>query len=104
MARFGDELGKPRFKWPGTGCGAAGNRRDGDGAASTGGTAAVGGGGVRFGCGVGAEGKSEGGRSELDFGAGGASMRCSSGRGGATLFNTFGLILTAGPGGGDGRR
>ena len=33
--------------------------------------------------------------------AGGASMRCSSGRGGATLFNTFGLIFTAGPGGGE---
>ena len=31
-------------------------------------------------------------------------MRCSSGRGGATLFNAFGLIFTAGPGGGDGRR
>lgn len=31
-------------------------------------------------------------------------MACSSGLGGATLFNTFGLIFTAGPGGGEGAR
>ena len=46
--------------------------------------------------GVGAEGKSEGGRS--GFAVGGASIACDSARGGATLFRVFGVMRTFGAG------
>ena len=49
-------------------------------------------------CGVGAEGSSGLGCSGFGI-EGGATGACDSGRGGATLFRTLGLILTFGPGG-----
>ena len=100
MALPGDAFGRSRFRWLGGPFGSTGKRCDveSDGG---GGAVAVFGVGLVFTFGVGAEGKSSGGRSEA---TGGASMRCSSARGGATLFNVFGVIFTTGPGGGEGRR
>src|SRR5580700_2432114 len=93
MALPGEEFDKPRFS-PGFGCGLAslGNNRRDVGFSTGGGRL------VEFvgTCGVGAEGKSATGRSGLD--AGGASIGCVSGRGGATLLNVFGLMRTFGPG------
>src|SRR5580658_4051847 len=96
----GEALGKSSLKWLGGPAGSTGKSLDVE-SGGGGGAVAVLGVGLVFAFGVGAAGKSSGGRSEA---TGGASMRCSSARGGATLFNVFGLIFTTGPGGGEGRR
>src|SRR5271156_1606215 len=100
IALPGDALCIPRSKWLGGPAGSTGKRCDVE-SGGGGGAVAVFGVGLVFTFGVGAVGKSSGGRSEA---TGGASRRCSSGRGGAALANAFGVIFTTGPGGGEGRR
>src|SRR5271154_2423183 len=96
MAFPGDELGSPRFRFLVVGCGSAGSSTDfGGGGMLLGGTVS----GWTSGWAVGADGKSVGGRSGLGAGA---STRCCSGRGGATLFRVLLSIFTIGAGGGPG--